>query len=203
MNHKNDFSENSIDTNPFVQFKSWYEEHLLCGIDIPDSMTLATAFADGRVSARTVLLKDYNDNGFVFYTNYKSKKGSQLSSNPRAALLFYWAESGRQVRIEGFTEKIPDKESESYFSTRPRESQLSALVSEQSTVIPDRKYLEDIYENYRNMYSGKPVDKPAHWGGYRLIPEWFEFWQNGEFRLHDRLSYSKRNHIWIIERLAP
>jgi pyridoxamine 5'-phosphate oxidase len=203
MTNKNDFSENSIDANPFVQFKSWYEEHLLCGIDIPDSMTLATAFADGRVSARTVLLKDYNDNGFVFFTNYKSKKGSQLSSNPRAALLFYWAESGRQVRIEGFTEKIPDKESESYFSTRPRESQLSALVSEQSSVIPDRKYLEDIYENYRNMYSMRPVDKPAHWGGYRLIPEWFEFWQNGEFRLHDRLSYSKRNTLWIIERLAP
>jgi pyridoxamine 5'-phosphate oxidase len=203
MIHKNDFSENSIDPNPFVQFKAWYKEHLLSGIEIPDSVTLATASADGRISARTVLLKDYNESGFVFFTNYKSRKGYQLSSNPRAAMLFYWAESGRQVRIEGYTEKIPEKESESYFRTRPRESQLAALASEQSSVIPDRKYLEDLYDTFRNSYSEKPVDKPIHWGGFRLIPEWFEFWQNGEFRLHDRLSYTKRKQLWIIERLAP
>lgn len=203
MIHKIDFSENSIDPNPFVQFKIWYEEHLLSGIEIPDSVTLATASADGRVSARTVLLKGYSDNGFFFFTNYKSRKGLQLSSNPRAALLFYWAESGRQVRIEGYTEKIPEKESESYFRTRPRESQLSALASEQSSVIPDRRFLDDLYDTIRNRYSEKPVDKPVHWGGYRLIPEWFEFWQNGEFRLHNRLSYSKRKDRWIIERLAP
>jgi pyridoxamine 5'-phosphate oxidase len=203
MAHKIDFSENSIDPNPFGQFKTWYEEHLLSGIEIPDSVTLATASADGHVSARTVLLKDYTDNSFVFFTNYKSRKGIQLSSNPRAALLFYWAESGRQVRIEGYTEKIPEKESESYFRTRPRESQLSALTSEQSSVIPDRKYLDDLYDTNNNKYAGKPVDKPVHWGGYRFIPEWFEFWQNGEFRLHDRLSYSKRKNSWIIERLAP
>jgi len=203
MIHKNDFSENSVDPNPFVQFKAWFEEHLLSGFEIPDSVTLATASSDGRVSARTVLLKDYNENGFVFFTNYKSRKGHQLSSNPRAAMLFYWAESGRQVRIEGYTEKMPEKESESYFRTRPRESQLSAIASQQSSVIPDRKYLEDLYDTFRNRYSEKPVDKPVHWGGYRLIPEWFEFWQNGEFRLHDRLSYTKRKQLWIIERLAP
>jgi pyridoxamine 5'-phosphate oxidase len=200
---KNDFSENSIDPNPFVQFKIWYEEHLHYGIEIPDSVTLATASADGRVSARTVLLKNYDEKGFVFFTNYKSKKGLQLSSNPRAAVLFYWAESGRQVRIEGLTEKIPEEVSESYFKTRPRESQLSALASKQSSIIPDRKYLEDLYDTYRNSYSEKPVDKPAFWGGYLLIPEWFEFWQNGEFRLHDRLSYSKRKNLWKVERLSP
>jgi pyridoxamine 5'-phosphate oxidase len=203
MIHKNDFSEESTDPCPFVQFKTWYEEHLLSGIEIPDSVTLATASAEGRVSARTVLLKEYNDNGFVFFTNYKSRKGIQLSSNPRAALLFYWPESGRQVRIEGYTEKITEDESESYFKTRPRESQLSAFTSEQSSVIPDRKYLDDLYDTNNTKYAGKPVDKPASWGGYRLIPEWFEFWQNGEFRLHNRLSYSKRKDLWIIERLAP
>jgi pyridoxamine 5'-phosphate oxidase len=203
MANKIDFSENSVDPNPFVQFKTWYEEHLNCGIEIPDSVTLATAFADGRVSARTVLLKDYNENGFVFFTNYKSRKGIQLSSNPRAALLFYWAESGRQVRIEGYTETIPEKESEAYFRTRPRESQLAALTSEQSSIIPGRRYMDDLYNTNKDKYAGKPVDKPAHWGGYRLIPEWFEFWQNGEFRLHDRLSYSKKGENWIIERLAP
>jgi pyridoxamine-phosphate oxidase len=203
MTHKNDFSEKSIDPNPFTQFKTWYEEHLHSGIEIPDSMTLATASADGHVSARTVLLKDYNDNGFVFFTNYKSKKGIQLSSNPRAALLFYWVKSGRQIRIEGYTEKIPEKESESYFRTRPRESQLSALTSEQSSVVPDRKYLDDLYVTNNNKFAGKAVVKPFHWGGYRLIPEWFEFWQNGEFRLHDRLTYLKRKDLWIIERLAP
>jgi pyridoxamine 5'-phosphate oxidase len=203
MIHKNDFSEFSIDPDPFVQFKTWYEEHLLSGIDIPDSVTLATASADGRVSARTVLLKDYNDSGFVFFTNYKSRKGLQLSSNPYAALLFYWTESGRQIRIEGHTEKISENESESYFRTRPRESQLSALTSEQSSIIPDRKYLDNLYDTNNKKYAGKPVEKPVHWGGYRLFPEWFEFWQNGEFRLHDRLSYSKRKDRWIIERLAP
>jgi pyridoxamine 5'-phosphate oxidase len=203
MIHKNDFSENSIDPNPFVQFRTWYEEHLNCGFEIPDSVTLATSSAEGRVSARTVLLKEYNDMGFVFFTNYQSRKGIQLTSNPKAAMLFYWAESGRQVRIEGVTEKIPEKESESYFKTRPRESQLSALTSMQSSKIPDRRYLDELYDNYRNRYAGKPVDKPLLWGGYRLVPEWFEFWQNGEFRLHDRLTYSKRNDLWVIERLAP
>lgn len=203
MIHKNDFSEESIDPCPFVQFKTWYEDHLLSGIEIPDSVTLATASAEGQVSARTVLLKEYNDNGFVFFTNYKSRKGIQLSSNHRAALLFYWPVSGRQVRIEGYTEKITEEESESYFRTRPRESQLSAFTSEQSSVIPDRKYLDDLYDTNNNKYAGKPVDKPASWGGYRLVPEWFEFWQNGEYRLHDRLSYSKIKDLWIIERLAP
>src|SRR5450759_5225517 len=179
MTRKNDFSEKTVDPNPVVQFRIWYEERLKSAIAIPDSVSLATASSDGRVSVRTVLLKDYNDEGFFFYTNYKSRKGLQLSSNPRAALLFYWPESARQVRLEGITEKISEEDSDSYFKTRPRESQLSAWASEQSSVIPDRQHLENRYNYYENLLSGKPVDKPQQWGGFRIIPDWFEFWQEG------------------------
>jgi pyridoxamine 5'-phosphate oxidase len=203
MTNNKKISEISAHPDPIVQFKIWYGEHLISGIAIPEAVTLATASADGKVSARTVLLKDYNEKGFVFFTNYKSRKGFQLSSNPRAALLFYWPESGRQVRIEGLTEKVSDKDSESYFRTRPRESQLSAWASEQSSVIPNRQYLENRFDFYKIKYSDKPVDKPRYWGGFRLIPEWFEFWQEGDFRLHDRLTYTKRKNLWVIERLAP
>ena len=198
-----DFSEKTIDPNPFVQFKAWYGEHLASATTIPESVTLATSSKDGRVSARTVLLKGYNDKGFIFFTNYKSRKGTQLLSNPRAALLFYWQESGRQVRIEGITEKVSEEDSESYFKTRPRESQISAWASEQSSVIPDRDHLKDLFTFYKNKFSDKPVSKPPHWGGFLLVPVWIEFWQNGEFRLHDRLTYFKRKDKWIIERLAP
>jgi pyridoxamine 5'-phosphate oxidase len=198
-----DFSEKTVDPNPFVQFKAWYDEHLASATAIPESVTLATSFKGGRVSARTVLLKGYNEKGFIFVTNYKSRKGTQLNSNPRAALLFYWPESGRQVRIEGITEKVSGEDSESYFRTRPRESQISAWASEQSSVIPDRAHLNDLFTFYTNKFSGKTVPIPPHWGGFLLVPEWFEFWQNGEFRLHDRLTYFKRKNKWIIERLAP
>ncbi len=198
-----EFSEKTIDPDPFVQFKSWYSEHLNSGIAVPEAVTLATSNKEGKVSARTVLLKDCDEKGFVIYTNYNSRKGCQLFSNHQAALLFYWPESGRQVRIEGITEKVTDKDSDSYFNTRPRESQLSAWASEQSTVIPSRKYLENRYDFYKERYSDKPVERPQHWGGFRLIPKWFEFWHEGEFRLHDRLVYTKRDNLWIIERLAP
>jgi pyridoxamine 5'-phosphate oxidase len=200
---KNDFSEKTVDPDPFAQFNSWYAEHLSTGIAIPDSVTLATASIDGHVSARMVLLKDYDETGFVFYTNFKSRKGLQLSSNPKAALLFYWPESERQVRIEGVTARLTEEDSESYFETRLRESQLSAWASEQSSVIPDREYLDNRYNHYKKLYSGRPVEKPDHWGGFCLIPDWFEFWQEGEFRLHDRLTYTRRNNLWVIERLAP
>ena len=158
---------------------------------------------DGRVSARTVLLKDYSDKGFVFFTNYGSRKGHQLSDNKRAALLFYWPESGRQIRIEGITEKVSEEESVEYFATRPKESQLSAWASEQSRVISNRMYLDERYDFYKEKYRDRTVDKPPHWGGFRLMPEWFEFWQNGEFRLHDRLTYTKTKERWTISRLAP
>jgi pyridoxamine 5'-phosphate oxidase len=203
MTLSNDFSEKTIDPDPFVQFKNWYSEHLRFGIEIPGAVTLATSNKNGKVSARTVLLKGYSKKGFVFYTNYNSKKGFQLLSNPYAALLFYWPESGRQIRIEGITEKVADKDSESYFKTRPKESQLSTWASEQSKVIPGRQYLENRYDFYKDRYSDKSVERPLHWGGFRLIPEWFEFWEEREFRLHDRLAYIKRENLWVIERLAP
>jgi pyridoxamine 5'-phosphate oxidase len=203
MTNRNDFSEETVDPDPFIQFEKWYGEHLESGTELPESVTIATAASDGHVSARTVLLKDYNERGFVFYTNYSSRKGTQLTSNPRAALLFYWPEAGRQVRIEGTTEKIPDEESVAYFHTRPRESQLSACASKQSSVIPDKEHLNSLYNFYKDKYSGRAVEKPHEWGGFRVIPEWFEFWQNGEFRLHDRLTYTWTESKWQIKRLAP
>ena len=203
MTRNTTFSEKTVDPNPFIQFRVWYNEHLNYEIDIPEAVTLATSSADGKVSARTVLLKDYNDKGFFFFTNYKSNKGLQLSSNPGAALLFYWPESVKQVRVEGITEKVSEEESESYFKTRPRESQLSTWASLQSSLIPDRQYLDDRYNYFKTKYSGIPIERPPYWGGFRLIPVWFEFWQEGEFRLHDRITYTKGKDKWVIERLAP
>jgi pyridoxamine 5'-phosphate oxidase len=197
------FSEAKIDINPVNQFDNWYKEHLAAGIEIPESVSLGTVSSDNRVSVRTILLKDYNESGFVFYTNYNSKKGLDLSSNKRAALLFYWPESGRQVRIEGVVNKVSEEESVSYFKTRPRESQLSAWASEQSSVVPHRQHLEERYDMYNKQYLNKPVDKPPHWGGFRIIPDWFEFWENGDFRLHNRLTYTQKQDTWVIERLAP
>ena len=202
VKHDN-LSEKSVGLNPFVQFDIWYKEHLSSGIAIPESVSLGTASADGKVSVRSVLLRDYGEDGFTFFTNYNSKKGVQLLSNNKAALLFYWPESGRQVRIEGIAEKISQEDSESYFKTRPRESQLSAWASEQSSVIPDRFHLERKYEFYKDKFSGRPVDKPYHWGGFRIAPIWFEFWQEREHRLHDRISYTRSSEGWKIERLAP
>lgn len=203
MNSNNEFSEKTVDRDPFVQFGAWYEKHLASGIENPGSVSLGTATVDGHVSVRTVLLKDFSESGFVFFTNYKSRKGDQLISNPQAALLFFWPESGRQVRIEGIVEKVSDNESEAYFKTRPKESQLSAWASEQSKPIPDRQYLENRFLFFKSQYHNKTVAKPPHWGGFRLIPQWFEFWQNGNFRLHDRLTYIRNEKSWIIERLAP
>ena len=196
-------SEKTVDPDPFVQFGEWYQEHLESGIDIPDTVSLGTASRAGRVSVRTVLLKGYDANGFVFFTNYNSKKGIQLSENHSAAMLFYWPESGRQVRIEGITEKVTDKESVSYFRTRPLDSQLSAWASEQSSVIPDRLYLEKRHDLYKEEFKNREVEKPPHWGGFRLIPDHFEFWLDGEFRLHDRIVYTKVKDGWSITRLAP
>jgi pyridoxamine 5'-phosphate oxidase len=203
MVNKKGLYEKSTDLNPFVQFDKWFKHRLNSGIAIPNTVSLGTASADGRVSVRTVLLKDYSENGFVFFTNYNSKKGFQLSSNPRIALLFYWPESGRQIRIEGIADKVTEEESKSYFKTRPRESQIAAWGSEQSSVIPDRQYLEKRYDFYNNIFTDKSVEKPEYWGGYRIVPDWFEYWFERDFRLHDRLTYTKRKDIWVMERLAP
>jgi pyridoxamine 5'-phosphate oxidase len=203
MKKKFTLSENSVDADPFKQFEIWYGERLKTEVSYPDSVTLATSTADGHVSARTVLFKACSEAGFVFFTNYNSKKGLQLSQNPKAAMLFYWPESGRQVRIEGVVEKVSEEESEAYFHSRPRESQVGAWASEQSKIIPDRAHLENRVGYYMNKFSGYPVPKPSHWGGFRLIPQWIEFWQEGEFRLHDRIIYARRSNAWHLERLSP
>jgi pyridoxamine 5'-phosphate oxidase len=198
-----EFSEKDVDDDPYVQFRKWYNEHLETEVAIPDTVTLGTASTEGRVSVRTVLMKDYDDKGFIFFTNYNSKKGMQMEENPSAAMHFYWPEAGRQVRIEGIIERLSEAESSVYFMTRPRESQISAWASEQSSVIPDRQYLEKRYEYFKIKYENKHVEKPPHWGGFRLIPDFFEFWHDGAFRLHDRIVYTKGDESWIINRLAP
>ncbi len=203
MVHYKNLSEKSVDPDPFIQFECWYREHLSSGIAIPESVSLGTASADGKVSVRTVLLKDYGEKGFIFFTNYNSKKGDQLASNRQASLLFYWPESARQVRIEGIAEMISEESSQSYFKTRPRESQISAWASNQSSVIPGRLHLENKYDFYKNQFSGRAVDKPPSWGGFIIKPFWFEFWQERDYRLHDRITYTLGNDGWKIERLAP
>lgn len=196
-------SEDSVNQNPFIQFDTWYKEHLTSGVAIPNSVSLGTSGADGKISVRTVLLKEYSENGFVFFTNYTSKKGHQLTDNHNVAMLFYWPESGRQIRIEGVAEKISPEESDSYFRTRPRESQISAWASKQSRSVPGRYHLEEQHQYYSKLFSDRSVDRPPHWGGFRIIPCWFEFWQNDIRRLHDRLTYTKLTNAWILERLAP
>jgi len=196
-------TEESINPDPFIQFGVWYKEHLASGIAIPESFSLGTSTKDGKVSLRTVLFKDFSNKGFVFFTNYTSKKGTQLSGNSNVAMLFYWHESGRQIRIEGVAEKVSAEYSDSYFKTRPRESQLSAWASEQSTEVPDRAHLENRHKYYSEKFAGSPVERPLHWGGFRIIPHWFEFWKNDESRLHDRIIYTLINESWKISRLAP
>ena len=203
MKKKRVLSEKSVEHDPFKQFKIWYAERLKTKLAYPDAVTLATSASDGHVSARIVLLKDFSDEGFVLFTDYNSKKGQQLSQNPKAALLFYWPESERQIRIEGFVEKLSEEESDEYFKTRPRDSQIGAWASEQSKVIPGRGYLEERMIHYTADFADKPVTRPSHWGGFRLVPEWMEFWQEGEFRLHDRIAYKRIGKRWRSERLSP
>jgi pyridoxamine 5'-phosphate oxidase len=203
MTFQEPLSENSISNNPFSQFKIWFDERSMSYTGELNAVSLATASAKGKVSVRIVLIKEYDEKGFVFYTNYNSKKGSQLNSNPFAALLFYWPESGRQIRIEGSVEKVPEDVSDKYFHDRPHGSQVAAFASDQSSAIPDRKYLDSLYLFHSERFAGKRVDRPAHWGGYLLTPDWFEFWQEGEHRLHERISYSRIDGGWRIERLAP
>jgi pyridoxamine 5'-phosphate oxidase len=198
-----EFSGKRVSADPFMQFDSWYREHLESGIPIPDNVYLGTASDDCKVSLRTVLLKDYSESGFMFYTNYESKKGTQLAKNENAALLFYWPEKNRQVRIEGQAKKVPADLSEKYFSTRPRDSQLAAWASSQSREIPGRQYLAEKFEYYKHLFEGRPVPRPDYWGGFIITPEWFEFWEDRPNRLHDRVTYTKQGNAWIISRLAP
>ncbi len=196
--------EKDVDKNPIVQFKKWWEAAIAAEIEEPNAMTLATASSDGIPSARIVLLKDLNDDGFIFYSNYKSYKGLQLAENPKACLVFFWKELERQVRITGLVTKQNEKESSEYFHTRPVLSQISAAVSPQSQVIPGREWIEEKFESKKEESATNGVLKPSHWGGYMVKPVVIEFWQGRRSRLHDRIQYTlEESGSWKIERLAP
>lgn len=190
--------------DPFALFARWYAE---AGVDdVPDgsAMVLATSTPDGAPSARMVLLRGFDRRGFVFYTNYESRKGRELALNPRAALLFYWPQAGRQVRVEGTVERVSPEESDAYFASRPRGSQLAAWASRQSQVLADRAELDRAWREAGTRFEGAPVPRPPYWGGFRVVPQVFEFWQRGEHRLHDRLLYRRTpGGDWTCERLYP
>lgn len=197
-------NEDELDPDPFDQFEKWFREAVAAEVPFPNAMTLATATRDGRPSARIMLLKGFDKEGFVFYTNYESPKGRELLENPYAALLFYWAELERQVRITGSVKKVSREESERYFQSRPLGSRLAAWASPQSEVIPNRKVLEDFLKQMAEKYPDGNVPLPPFWGGFCLVPETFEFWQGRPDRLHDRFRYVRRpDGTWRIERLAP
>jgi pyridoxamine 5'-phosphate oxidase len=198
-------TKDNVDPNPIRQFRKWYDEVLAAGVSEQDaiSMTLATATKDGRPSARIVLLKSVDDNGFIFYTNYQSHKGRELAENPRACLLFYWPKVWRQVRIDGAVEKVSAEESEEYFQSRPLGSKLGAWASNQSEVVDSRETLEARFAEFEKRF-GEDVPRPPHWGGYRVKPATIEFWQGRDNRLHDRLRYRlQEDGTWAIERLGP
>lgn len=196
-------NESDIAANPFVQFKQWWNEAIASEIDEVNAMTLATATKDGMPSARIVLLKGYDNNGFVFFTNYNSHKGQELLENPQAALVFFWKELERQVRIEGLVEKVSEAESDEYFNSRPEGSRIGAWASPQSKVISDRSIIESNVDALTKQYTGQSIPRPAHWGGYRVKPQVIEFWQGRSSRLHDRFKFTATGDAWKRERLAP
>jgi pyridoxamine 5'-phosphate oxidase len=194
--------EKDIKHDPTQQFDLWWQEAIASGIDEVNAMTLATASADGLPSARIMLLKDYSEKGFVFFTNYNSFKGKQLAENPKACLVFFWKELERQVRVTGFVQKVSEKENDDYFYSRPVASQVGACISRQSQVIESREWLEEQFNQFEK--AGSAVTRPAHWGGYLVRPVMFEFWQGRPGRLHDRIEYTLTDSgDWKIERLSP
>jgi pyridoxamine 5'-phosphate oxidase len=195
--------EKTIDRDPIKQFQLWFNDAIAAKLPLPEAMTLATATLDGKPSARMVLLKQVDEDGFVFFTNYNSAKAEQLDVNPYAALVFYWSQLDRQVRVEGSVVRTSAQESCDYFRTRPRESQIGAWASAQSEVISSREALEQRAQELEDLYRDRDVDCPEHWGGYRLMPERIEFWKSRIGRLHDRILYERNSTGWAISRLAP
>jgi len=207
MGHVTDFGipllEQHVDDDPMRQFTSWFEEARTAGVREPEAGALATASADGAPSVRMVLVKSFDERGFVFFSDYASRKGRELTINPRAALLFHWDPLGRQVRIEGPVERTSAEESAAYIRTRPRSSQVSALASPQSQILESREELERRVADLEHRYADEQLPLPSDWGGFRLAPEALEFWQQRHDRLHDRLRFRRARDRWLIERLAP
>jgi len=199
---KSDLLEENVSKDPFTQFGKWFHEAINEKLTDGNAMTLSTS-VDNRVNSRVVLLKSFDKNGFVFFTNYGSRKSSDMEKNPEVCLLFYWGEFERQIKITGRAQKISREESEEYFQTRPRESQIGAWASKQSSTLENRKILEDQYEKIKKEYEGKDVPAPPFWGGYIVKPDYFEFWQGRPNRLHDRICYKTDNGQWNILRLYP
>jgi len=201
---KNELTIAQSDQDPFKQFKKWFEEvEEVSGVEEVNAMTVSTIGLDGFPKNRVVLLKSYDEEGFVFYTNYESEKGKAIAANPDVCLSFFWPNLERQVIIKGKAEKVSKETSKTYFNSRPEGSRLGAWVSPQSDVIKDREFLEDRLKNFENEFSEKEIPKPDHWGGYKIIPVEFEFWQGRPNRLHDRLRYTPGGIHWKLERLAP
>ncbi|MDX2242428.1 MAG: pyridoxamine 5'-phosphate oxidase [Leptolyngbyaceae cyanobacterium bins.302] len=195
--------EGEVDPDPIQQFQVWFDQAMAADLIEPNAMTIATATQDGIPSARVVLLKGVDQRGFVFYTNYESRKGQELLQNPHASLVFWWGALERQVRIEGSVEQVSDQETEAYFHSRPVGSQLGAWASDQSRVIPNRDVLEQRLTDLTQQYQNQDIPRPPHWGGFRVVPHAIEFWQGRPSRLHDRLLYQLLDNSWKIERLSP
>ncbi|WP_404788174.1 pyridoxamine 5'-phosphate oxidase [Altericista sp. CCNU0014] len=198
--------ESNVESDPFLQFQHWFAQALEAQVIEPNAMTLATVTPEGRPAARIVLLKGFDERGFVFYSNFQSRKGREIAQNPAAALVFWWGELERQVRIEGSITLVSETEADAYFQSRPRGSQLGAWVSDQSQAIADRSILEERLQHLEQDYRGASIPRPPHWGGYRVAPIYFEFWQGRSNRLHDRLCYrhaTASDPAWKVERLSP